>query len=287
MAPSPHWGAFVGPAEAVRQGGWLLWDVPFHYGFLSTLSLLALPVPNAWQSLYLFNAIGSALQALFLFVVLRAVRPTVVGTLVAAAVSRCSRLLVAKLAARRFTPPHYHPSVGVFRYGWCYVLVGVLLLERRQAPRSRAQQGVLLAGCVSWLLAVLWSAESAFYGSAIWLPAFGLIVLRDAGVFDGARDWRRILSWLAVPPLLLAATVGGLVGLYRQFLGHGPDLRAYVDAALSYSNSGTFFDEASGYDCSRTYSRQTDRGAGVRVCAAGDGRGSAGPVAGVVCGRCR
>src|SRR6185369_1667119 len=23
-----HWGVFVGPAEMVRQGGWLLWDVP-------------------------------------------------------------------------------------------------------------------------------------------------------------------------------------------------------------------------------------------------------------------
>jgi hypothetical protein len=246
LGPFLHWGAILGPAEAVRQGGWLLWDVPFHYGFLSTLSLLALPLPNAWQSLYLFNAIGTGLQALFLFVVLRAVRPTVVGTLVAAAVSAAVIFLLVDWPEWLY-PPHFGPSVGVFRYGWCYVLVAVLLLERRQAPRSRGQQGVLLAGCVSWLLAVLWSAESAFYGSAIWLPAFGLIVLRDAGVFDGARDWRRIVFWLAVPPLLLAAIVGGLVVLYRQFLGHGPDFRAYVDAALSYSNSGTFFDDVSGY----------------------------------------
>jgi hypothetical protein len=35
-----------------------------------------------------------------------------------------------------------------------------------------------------------------------------------------------------------------LVVLYRQFLGQGPDFRAYVDAALSYS--GTFFDEVTG-----------------------------------------
>jgi hypothetical protein len=241
--PFLHWGAILGPAEAVRQGGWLLWDVPFHYGFLSTLSLLALPLPNAWQSLYLFNAIGTGLQALFLFVVLRAVRPTVVGTLVAAAVSAAVIFLLPSWAEVLYAQ-HLFPTNGAFRYGWCYVLVAVLLLERRQAPRSRGQQGVLLAGCVSWLLAVLWSAESAFYGSAIWLPAFGLIVLRDAGVFDGARDWRRIVFWLAVPPLLLAAIVGGLVVLYRQFLGHGPDFRAYVDAALSYS--GTFFDDVSG-----------------------------------------
>src|SRR5215216_8065230 len=155
-----HWGAFVGPAEAVRQGGWLLWDVPFQYGFLTTLSLAALPVPTAWQSLYLFSAIGSAVVAVFLFVVLRAVRPTVAGTIVAGAVSAA---VVFLLPAQPIllAPVHYLPSNGVIRHWWCYVLVAVLLLERRQAPRSRAQQGLLLAGCVSWLLAILWSAESA------------------------------------------------------------------------------------------------------------------------------
>jgi hypothetical protein len=243
LGPFLHWGAVVGPTEAVRQGGWLLWDVPAQYGFLNTLSLLALPVPTAWQSLYLVNAVGTALQALFLFAVLRSVRPTVVGTLVAGAVSAAVVFLLVSWSEYLY-PQHYFPTTGVVRYAWCYVLVGVLLLERRQIPRSRAQQGVLLGGCVSWLMSLLWSAESGFYASAIWLPAFALIVLRDAGVFEGKRDWRRVLSWLAVPPLLLAGAVCGLVALYQRFLGHGPDLRAHVDAALSYS--GTYFDEVTG-----------------------------------------
>src|SRR5215218_196359 len=126
-----HYSWFVGPAEAVRQGGWLLWDVPFHYGFLNTLSLLALPVSNAWQSLYLVNAIGSALQAAFLFAVLRSVRPTVVGTLVAGAVSIALVFLLSNWP-EDLVPLHHRPSVGPLRYSWCYVLVGVLLLERRQ-----------------------------------------------------------------------------------------------------------------------------------------------------------
>jgi hypothetical protein len=95
-----HYSWFVGPAEAVRQGGWLLWDVPFHYGFLSTLSLLAVPVPTAWQALYLFNAIGSVLQALFLFFILRRVCPTVVGTLVAAAVTAAVVFLLTRPTRR-------------------------------------------------------------------------------------------------------------------------------------------------------------------------------------------
>src|SRR4029077_15875274 len=30
-------GMFTGPSELLRQGGWLLWDVPSQYGFLSIL----------------------------------------------------------------------------------------------------------------------------------------------------------------------------------------------------------------------------------------------------------
>jgi hypothetical protein len=238
-----HWGVFIGPAEAVRQGGWLLWDVPFQYGFLSTLSLAALPVPTAWQSLYLLNAIGSALVALFLFFVIRALHPSVRGSTFAFVVAASVVYLVAHWPPN-LTPPHYHPGASAFRFVWCYVLVGVLLLERRQVPRSRAHHLVLLAGTACWLLAILWSAESAFYGSAIWLPAFGLMVLRDYGGLGGAHDGKKALFWLAVPPLLLAGTLGVLVAIYQRFLGQGPDLRAYVDAMFGYS--GTFMADLTG-----------------------------------------
>ncbi len=45
-----HWGALVGPAEMVRQGGWLLWDTPSQYGFLCPLALACFPTENAYQA---------------------------------------------------------------------------------------------------------------------------------------------------------------------------------------------------------------------------------------------
>ena len=51
-----HWGCFVGPAELVRSGGWLLWDCYAQYGFLSTLAIAFFPVTSTWQALYLLNA---------------------------------------------------------------------------------------------------------------------------------------------------------------------------------------------------------------------------------------
>ena len=231
-----HWGAFVGPAEVVRQGGWPLWDVPLQYGFLTTVSLAALPVATSWQALYLLNAVGSLLVGCFLFFILRATLQSVAGSGIAVAVTAAVVFLLPAWAPR-LIPMHAYPSVGVMRFFWCYVLVAVLLLERRQPPGSRAQKLALVAGSLGWVAAVLWSAESAFYSSAFFVPAFVAIVLRDHVGSRGARDWRRALAWLAIPPLLLAAAIGAIVAIYRQLLGHLPDGLAYFDAVLAFSGS--------------------------------------------------
>jgi hypothetical protein len=38
-----NYGFFIGPAEVIRQGGWLLWDVPSQYGYLNVLLIALLP----------------------------------------------------------------------------------------------------------------------------------------------------------------------------------------------------------------------------------------------------
>lgn len=231
-----HWGAMVAPAEMVRQGGWLLWDVPSPYGFLTTLSLAALPTASSWQSLYLLNAIMTAALAIWLFCAVRALKPGIVNSLLALAVSAAVVLLIASYP-QTLAPEHYFPMAGAFRYGWTYVLVGVLALERSSAPGSRGQRAILLVGCLCWLVSFLWSAESAFYGSAVWLPAFAFIMLRDHGGFapQRRREWRTLIGWLLVPPVLLIVAVGTLFLIYQASLGHWPDLMAYVDSVLSFT----------------------------------------------------
>jgi hypothetical protein len=231
-----HWGALVGPAEAVRQGGWLLWDAPGPYGFLSTLTLAAFPASTAWQSLYLLNAAASALLAVWLFFTIRAVQPGTFGSLLALAASAAAVFFIP-IWPPDLMPEHYFPMAGAFRYGWSYVLVGLLVVERRLAPGSHDQRLVLAAGCLSWLVSMLWSAESAFIGSAIWLPAFVLIVLRDTGFFAGKRNWKRALAWLVIPPVLLIAALGTVFTIYWLVLGHGPDAFAYAEPVLAFSGT--------------------------------------------------
>jgi hypothetical protein len=62
-----------------------------------------------------------------------------------------------------------------------------------------------------------------------------VIVLRDHGGFRGARNWKALVSWLLVPPVLLATALGVIVQVYKHFLGHGPDLLGYVDLAIGFS----------------------------------------------------
>ena len=52
-----HWQLYVGPVEMLGQGGYLLWDIPSQYGFLSILSSYLIPLTSAWHKVYILNII--------------------------------------------------------------------------------------------------------------------------------------------------------------------------------------------------------------------------------------
>jgi hypothetical protein len=228
VPPMHHWGAIVGPAEAVREGGWLLWDIPAQYGFLSTLTLAAMPAGSVWQSFYILNAVLSLVAACILFFLLRGRQPGLARDAFAFVVAEAAVFLLPGFP-EELTGPWYVPNISAFRFFWCYqLLVWLFWLERVERDRRRLEP-MLAAGCVVWLAATLWSAESAFYSGVIWLPAFaGIVVARFRA--SPARAAR----WLALPPTLLLASVAVVEIFYRARLGHGPDWRAFVDYALAF-----------------------------------------------------
>lgn len=230
-----HWGAFVGAADAVRQGGWLLWDVPSLYGFLSPLVLAEFPAPSTWQSLYLLNGLLTTLLGIWMFLRLRAVHPSVYGSLFALV----AVLVVVFLSIYppHLSPEHFFPQSGAYRFVWCYVLIGVLEWESRQVPGSSRQRLTLIMGTICWALSALWSAESAVYGTVIWIPALAIIVVRDHLMVKERRAWRSALGRVLFPPLLLTILTAVIVLFYRRFLGRGPDFRAYFEAVLAFSDT--------------------------------------------------
>jgi hypothetical protein len=228
-----HWGAAIGPAEAVRQGGAVLWDTPSPYGFLLPLTIAAFPAATTWQSLFLLNALCTAVLALCLYLVIRHRAAGLPGIVFSWLLSAAAVFLVA-MYPPLLLPEHYYPMAGAFRYGWCYVLLGVLLLEWTTRG-SQSRKWVLAGGSICWVLSNLWSPESAFFGSLVWLPAYAIIVLRDH--VPVSRNWRRIAAWLLLPVALFAVSVGVVFAAYQVRIGHGPDLQSYFEVVLSFGSS--------------------------------------------------
>ena len=51
----------------MQNGGFLLWDVPSQYGFLSMIFLYLVPVQSAWIKIYILNSTLTLIISLILF----------------------------------------------------------------------------------------------------------------------------------------------------------------------------------------------------------------------------
>jgi uncharacterized membrane protein (UPF0136 family) len=233
-----HWGVVVGPAEMVRQGGWLFWDVPSQYGFLNILLVAILPVKSVWQSTYIINSLLLFLSALFLFFLLRSVRPGLINFCFALLVTLSAVFLIAGWPPALLGPQVF-PSLGPFRFIPCYALLLVLLWDFKRSAEGLNWR-IPLVGCFVWLVGTLWSSESAVYCAAIWLPSYALIIYRNVG---GARKEKKpgkslartILFWAMLPPVILGAAVGLIAIYYSIGLGHAPDWHGFYEYSFAFT----------------------------------------------------
>jgi hypothetical protein len=229
-----HWGAQAGPPEMVRQGGWLLWDTPSQYGFLCPLALASLPTDNVYEALYLVNSALISLTGIFLFALFRT---TGRGWL--------NYWFSLGLALATLLSIHLQwflgPSNGPLRYCWCFALMALLWAAvRRPDADDTPGRRLLVGGCLLWLLGWLWSFDSAVYVTAVWIPAFLVLLARRSlalgqSASSRLRVARTAAAWLLLPPTLLLTAAAGIEAWYRLWLGHGPDWYAYVEHALAFS----------------------------------------------------
>jgi hypothetical protein len=232
-----HWAFYLNPAEDVRQGAWLLWDIPSNYGFLSVLILSVLPTKSTWQSLYLLNSLLIFLSAAFVFFVWRAVRTGPLNGVFALALSFASVFMVPG-TPDMIPDAVMTPAVGAYRYIWCYALLAVLWWDLWRSIQGAPSGAARWVGMAVWVIGAWWSLESAVFCAAIWLPAYALAVARDCknlpvsygrGKLIGLIIWR-----LSIPVWLWAISLGGMVLYYRLFLGHGPDPSAFAEVARQF-----------------------------------------------------
>lgn len=236
-----HWGFFVGPIEQMRQGGTLLWDTPSQYGFLSILVPSLLP-GNAWQSFWFFQAAAYAVVACLMYLALKRLAPGAAGA-AASFVMTVTVLFFRPRTASLILPAQMTPAAGPVRFIWCFVMLAFLVSWLRNPGRHEGNRRFATTGTVIWVIAVLWSAETAIYVTAMWLPAFLVHTLRRS-----SGSVRSAVSAVAarVAVSLAAVIVSGalVLGAYRLALllvrgeGRGVDLLAYFDYVLLYSRGG-------------------------------------------------
>jgi hypothetical protein len=228
-----HWDFYVGPAELIRQGGWLLWDVPAQYGFLSELAIAWMPMSSPWEGLFILNSVMSFLLVTAVFMLLRSLGhgiPNLLMSFIVALVACFFRPGLSDVIAG----PNDYPSTGSFRFLWCVALLLILMTILRFRTR-RARLTILVLGNLVWIVGVLWSAESAIYSTFVWLPGYFLMLVAEHRSQPEIR--RRILSTSvlsAVPVVVLAAALATVFVIYQIGLGHGPDLRAFYEFGLVY-----------------------------------------------------
>jgi hypothetical protein len=233
----PHDGAFfAGTIALLRQGAWLLWDAPSQYGFLNMALTSLIPARSPWQAVYWANCPLLFVSAAAVYAALRLTTRGRSGVLFSALLAWAA-VLVVPGRVWILDGPNASPSVGAFRFLWCYALLGwaAALFLRRKAGR-RVELRELAPGAVFWTLGCLWSFESAVYSSAAAWPVFALASA------ELTRERRRREAALAVlaPAAALAASVAATFAFYRIRLGHGPDWRGFVEFPLAFTSGGTY-----------------------------------------------
>jgi len=237
MSSIHHWSFYVGPIELVRQGGWLLWDVPSQYGFLNILIAARLPFASAWTSFYVLDAMCVFASAALVFFTLRSLRLGRFTGIFAFVVTLTVVFLIPGDYAH-LGGPTYYPSVAAFRFLWVEVLLAVVLSA--YAKRRDDRRAVIVAGSLVWILGTLWSAEGAIYVSILWFPTLvALVFRRTSGGTTLARiralSQPRHLVLLALPAMFFIAALLVAQVTYTIALGHSPDYFAFYEYGLSYA----------------------------------------------------
>lgn len=228
-----HWEYYTGPIRGIRNGGWLLWDIPSQYGFLNILSAALIPTRTSWQALYLLQGVLLIPAALILFWILA--NGSIKRNALFAAALTLSALFFAD---PELIGPYLYPSSSVMRFFWCYAILFFLL--RFKINEKLPLNTFVACGSVLWVLGSLWSIESFIYCSCTFIPALIFAVVQNQrGRFEQSTGIlhviRKTAAYLSIPTFMLAGALALISGFYALKAGHLPDWRVFLEHAISYA----------------------------------------------------
>ena len=218
-----HWEYFTGPIRSIWSGGWLLLNTPSQYGFLNILLASAIPKQSSWQALYIFQ--GSILflasSAAFLSLIFIGggdfLKKIIIFLLVLASFF---------FADIHWIGPLPFPSSSVTRFFCCYIL---LLSTLIRTPLFRKE----IIYAMGWCLGILWSAESAYYCTSIYLFILIADILSSKTKADKLNVFRSHLL-CATSIATIAAII--IFFVYYIYTGIAPNYVSMFDYAIGYAS---------------------------------------------------
>ena len=222
-----HRSYFADVSQFVRDGHWLLWDVPSLYGFLSILALAIVPASDGWQALYELTGVFLTIEALIAAVILRWGRTGWRNALVSIFFPLAT--ILGDNLSRYAWGGRLYPQGGL-RFLWVDTLLLVVFLSYAWREKPMRVRALRWAGHLTWLIAVLWSVENALWATATWFAfLFFDVVMYPELTSRPAVIVRRIFlrAWPAI--VLPFAAYEAIDWWYRSRLGSHPDWRAYVE----------------------------------------------------------
>jgi hypothetical protein len=229
-----HWGCYIGPAQMVRQGGWLLWSVPSQYGFLSILSIAIFPMKSCYQSLYILSSFFQFATALIIFYTLYSLRENIINYFLALFLTISSLFLFPGWVPSLKGVQAY-PSIGPYRFFWIFALIFFIFIQYKKDLLKNEYKKIAI-GTSIWLIGFLWSFESAFYVSAVWFPYLLVNSLNISTQKSGTKNifLRKILIGISIAVCALLFTSLFISSLYYFKFDELPDFESFYENAVSF-----------------------------------------------------
>lgn len=226
--PNPsHQDFYLGPANDIRHGRYMLVDDYSQYGVTVIYFLAAIlaPLPFGYGSFVLVLGVLTSLMFVTIYAVLRVATQSVAfagfGTLVA--------LMSSSIAT--LDRSAQYPSTGFLRFGIPWLLVCALVVAYR---RDRPARKPLVIAYALVGVAVVWSVETALYTVATFIVT---VVALAWTRMDGTRA-RYAGAHLGAGAGAAALAMAILVAATEVGRGTAPHIGGYLDFLRLYSIGG-------------------------------------------------
>ena len=216
-----HWQAYIGPIEMMKQGGYLLWDVPSQYGFLSSLTIFLMPFKDPWLNFYFLNSTLTFIFSIMLFITIWN-RQGFFWYIISFLLT-FSLVFILTGGQWQFNQAST-PSSGMMRFFWAILLMFAVVKIYNFSFYNQLKIVLPI-----WLIGVFWSFESAFYVSCIILPW-----VLYFSFFSNINFLKKIICFFVFPISFFIILI--CISLfYVLTLGTLPDYFSFVEYAFSWT----------------------------------------------------